>query len=230
MMRHFSYRPGYCILLLLTSCAPEKNVNPEINKEYKNTKVEVWAERFEKPQREVFRDREAIVDALALRPGMSVGDVGAGTGLFTEIIARRVGPRGRVYAVDVVPEFIEHIRQRIAAAGLTNVETILCKQDSTSLPAHSVDLVFLCDTYHHFEFPRSTIHSIHHALRPNGELFVVDYIRKQGVSTDWVMNHVRAGQEVFTAEIESCGFERLPDTTLKAELKENYVMHFRKRG
>src|SRR5262245_52729318 len=87
--------------LALSSCAPEKNVNPEVNKEYKNAKVDVWTERFEKPQREVFREREAIVDAMNLKPGMTVGDIGAGTGAFTELLARRVGPSGTVYAVDV---------------------------------------------------------------------------------------------------------------------------------
>lgn len=221
---------GICfgLLIALGGCAPEKNINPEVNKEYKNAKVEVWTDRFEKPQREVFRDREAIVDALGLKPGMAVADIGAGTGLFTELIARRIGPAGVVYAVDVVPEFIDHIRQRMTAAGLINYKTILSQQDSTDLPWHSIDLAFICDTYHHFEFPLSTMRSVHHALRNGGELVIIDFIRQQGGSTEWVMKHVRADQATFTKEIESCGFERMPDPPLKVDFKENYLIRFRK--
>jgi predicted methyltransferase len=93
------------------------------------------------------------------------------------------------------------------------------------LPPNSVDLVFICDTYHHFEFPFRTMASIHEALRPGGQLIVIDFRRIEGKSREWVLNHVRAGQEVVTKEIVSSGFKKVGEEKL---LKENYLLRFEK--
>src|SRR5438445_2054730 len=97
--------------------ATEPSVRPGINAEYRNPDVKQWVERFETESREIYRERERIADYVGLKPGSAVADIGAGTGLFTELFARRVGPSGRVFAVDIVPEFLEHIRARSKAAG-----------------------------------------------------------------------------------------------------------------
>ncbi len=88
-----------------------------------------------------------------------------------------------------------------------------------------MDLAFICDVYHHFEYPHSSLASLHRALRPGGELVLVEFKRVPGQSSDWVLNHVRAGQEVFTAEIEAAGFKKAQEINL---LKENYILRFRK--
>ncbi|HEY3246619.1 MAG TPA: class I SAM-dependent methyltransferase [Phycisphaerae bacterium] len=160
---------------------------------------------------------------------MVVADVGAGTGLFTEPLARAVGPKGKVIAVDIVPLFLEHIRQRAAEAGLSNVSTVLCKEDSVEVPADSIDLAFVCDTYHHFEYPKSTLRSIHTALRAGGQLIIVDFKRIPGVSRAWVLEHVRAGQDEVTAEIRAAGFELVSQGSEAPYLDENYLLRFRKR-
>jgi ubiquinone/menaquinone biosynthesis C-methylase UbiE len=135
-----------------------------------------------------------------------------------------------VFAVDIVPEFIERIESRAKERGMANVTPVLCKEDSVELPPASVDLAFLSDTYHHFEYPRSSLRSIHCALRSGGELVVIDFKRLEGVSRQWVLDHVRAGEEVVTKEIIAAGFERLPGPSEKAFLKENYFLRFRKKG
>jgi predicted methyltransferase len=89
-----------------------------------------------------------------------------------------------------------------------------------------VDLAFTSDTYHHLEYPRSTLASIHRALRPGGELVVVDYRREPGKSPAWILGHVRAGQEEVAKEIEAAGFKRVETPEF---LKENYLMRFRKK-
>jgi predicted methyltransferase len=111
---------------------------------------------------------------------------------------------------------------------LEQVSTQLCAEDSVELPAESVDLVFVCDTYHHFEYPRSTTTSIHSALRDGGELFVVDFERIPGVTRPWLLEHVRAGKQTVIAEIESFGFEFVEELKV-AGLEENYAIRFRKR-
>lgn len=203
--------------------AQEKSVRPGINKPFENPDLSKWVNTFETESREIYAQRKAIVAACRLRPGMAVADVGAGTGLFTRLFAAEVGERGRVYAVDIAPKFIAHIERTCRDAGLRNVVGVVCTPTSACLPAGSVDLVFICDTYHHFEYPSRTMASIHQALRPGGRLVLVDFKRIPGVSSDWVLGHVRAGQEVFTREIESAGFRVAAEPRI---LKENYSLVF----
>src|SRR5215475_3782521 len=106
----------------------EQSVKPGINAEYKDADVERWKERFETESREIFHERQKIVSAVGLKPGTTIADIGAGTGLFTVLFAREVGASGKVIAVDIVPQFLEHIRSRSKAEGLVNVTTVLCKE------------------------------------------------------------------------------------------------------
>lgn len=209
------------------TAAPETSVRPGINAEYLKPDLDArqWVERFEREGREIYDHRERIADAVGLRPGMRVADIGAGSGLFTQLFARRVGPEGRVYAVDIVKAFLERIEARAQAAGLVNIQTVLGTERSVELAPGSVDVAFVCDTYHHFEYPRSSLASIHRALKPGGELVLVEFKRVPGESSDWVLEHVRAGQEVFTAEIEAAGFAVIETLGF---LRDNYIVRFRR--
>jgi predicted methyltransferase len=218
-----------CLAALLPggpTAAQEKSVRPGINKPFEDPDVAKFIGTFETESREIYARRKDIVEACKLRPGMAVADVGAGTGLFTRLFAKAVGPAGRVYAVDVAPKFLDHVRQTCREAGLTNVETVVCTQTSANLPASSVDLVFICDTYHHFEFPLRTMASLHRALRPGGQVVVIDFHRIEGKSRPWVLGHVRAGQEVFRKEIEVSGFKLVEQR--QSMLAENYLLRFEK--
>jgi ubiquinone/menaquinone biosynthesis C-methylase UbiE len=207
------------------------SVKPGINSRFLDPDLDVdeWVERFETEDREIYDQRHEIVAAIGLRPGQAVADVGAGTGLFTALFASEVGASGKVYAVDIAPRFVELIRTRAAQAGLSQITGVVCTERSIELPPESVDVAFICDTYHHFEYPFDTMASIRRALRRNGELVVVDFHRIPGTSSDWVMDHVRAGQDVFTREIEArieaSGFSKIEELPL---LRENYVLRFRK--
>lgn len=219
------------ILLLLTSfplAAQEKSVNPGINKPFESPNVLDFVERFERDGRDAFDHRKEVLAALGLKPGMAVADVGAGTGLFTRLFSPLVGEKGKVYAVDISDEFVTHIERLARAQKLTNIVGVVCKLDSVELPPESVDLVFICDTYHHFEFPHKTMRSIHKALRPGGRAVLIDFHRIEGVSSEWVMGHVRAGQEIFTKEIEQAGFKQVAEK--KGLLKESYFVWFEKVG
>lgn len=216
------------VLLFLGAAlhAQEKSVNPGINKNFDNPNVNEFIERFEKEGRDVFNHREEVVAALGLKPGMAVADVGAGTGLFTRMFSPRVGATGKVYAVDISDEFVAHVARVAQQQKMENIMGVVCKADSAELPPASVDLVFICDTYHHFEFPHKTMRSIHTALKPKGQVVLIDFHRIQGVSTDWVMSHVRAGQEVFAKEITDAGFKQVEEK--KDLLKESYFVRFEK--
>jgi SAM-dependent methyltransferase len=199
-------------------------VVPGINTPYENPDVKGFVSYFEGESREVYAHRKEIVAACPLKPGMAVADVGAGTGLFTRLLAAAVGPQGNVYAVDIAPKFLEHVKESCRQAGLTNVECIVCTQASVELPAASIDMAFLSDTYHHLEFPQKSLASIHRALRRGGQLVIVDYRRVPGKTAEWILKHVRASQEVVTSEIEAAGFRRVGEEF--PFLKENYGIRF----
>jgi predicted methyltransferase len=206
--------------------AHEVNVRPEANREYLSPDLDVqaWVQRFERAGRDIYDHRHELVTIAGVRPGVRVADLGAGTGLFSRLFARAVGPTGVVYAVDIAPRFLEHIQRTARAQGLGNISTILGDARSTNLPPASVDVAFLCDVYHHFEYPRAMLASIRKALRPGGRLVLVDFERIPGKSAAWVFDHVRADKETFVREIEAAGFVRQDEVPL---LRENYVVRFR---
>ncbi len=219
------------LLLLLAAnvLAEELSVKPGINDKFLDPalKVEEWTEKFETESREIFHQRRQILAAVGLKPGLKVADIGAGTGLFTLPFAQAVGVEGKVYAVEIAPKFLSHIRDRAQKANITNVETVLGTVRSVEVPENSIDLAFICDVYHHFEFPQSSLASLHKALKPGGEVVLIDFKRIPGESSDFVISHVRAGQEVFEAEVAAAGFEKIAE--VKDVLKENYFVRFRRR-
>lgn len=234
--RIFAAASLVCLVACRTEPSPsgnaspaEKSVKPGINAEYLKPDLNVsnWVERFEKEGREIYDDREKIVAAARIRRGSEVADIGCGTGLFMPMLAAAAGPRGKLFAVDIVPEFLRLVGRRAAEAGLPNVQTVLCTERSVELPPQSIDSAFICDVYHHFEYPQQSLASLHRALRKNGEVFLIDFKRVPGVSSEWVLNHVRAGQEVVTAEFEAAGFQKVEEVPL---LKDNYILRFRKLG
>ena len=205
----------------------ESSVRPGLNDPFFDAKQDVgtWAKRWEVEGREVYDAHRAIVKAVALEPGMAVADIGAGTGLFVAPFAEAVGPKGRVYALDIVDKFVAHVKER--AKDLPQVEARLTKPRSIGLPAGSIDKAFVCDTYHHFEFPQTVLASIHRALRDDGELIVIEFDKIEGTSRDWIMKHVRADRATFSAEIEAAGFKLSASPAVEG-LKENYFLRFSK--
>ena len=208
----------------------EASVKPGVNERFlaADVDVEQFTQTFEGESREIAVHKDRIMHALGIRAGTRVADIGAGTGLFLDDLNRAVGAKGKVYAVDISPGFIEHLRSRVRAESLERVEIVLCSERSAELPAASIDAAFVCDTYHHFEYPRSTLASLHRALRPGGILHVIDFERIPGVSREWMLNHVRADKQTFTAEIVAAGFELEREIEVEG-LEENYLLRFRRR-
>ena len=207
----------------------EESVKPGVNKKFvdPNLDVDSFVKRFEIESREVFVNRERILAACEIKKGDTVADIGAGTGLFTRLFALEVGNEGWVYAVDIAPRFIQHINEAALKAKLNNITGVLCAENSVNLPPNSVDVVFVCDTYHHFEYPKSTLASIKRALKDEGHLIVIDFDRVEGKSRDWLIKHVRAGKEVFQDEIQAAGFSLVEEKKIDG-FKENYFLKFRK--
>ncbi|MFQ5661242.1 MAG: class I SAM-dependent methyltransferase [Gammaproteobacteria bacterium] len=199
-----------------------------INDNYKKPDVDVWVKRFEREGREVYDFRHELVQAIGLEPGQDVADVGAGTGLFEPLLAHAVGAEGTVYAVDIVPEFIDHIAKKAKQRGFVNIKTVLSREHSIELPAHSVDVVYISDAYHHFVYYQEMLASIYSALRPGGQLFIVEYDKRPGVSREWLIHHIRGTKQQFTAEIEAGGFGLVEEINIPG-LKDTFVRRFTKQ-
>ncbi len=207
--------------------AQRADVDPEINKRFLDPKLDVkrWQKTFEGESREVYASRDQVIAALKIKPGQSVADIGAGTGFYLWDFARVVGAKGHAYGVDISPRFLEHLRKEVADAKIANASIVTGTETSVELPEQSVDVVFICDTYHHFEYPQATLASIRKALRPGGTLAIVDFKRVEGESSEWTLGHVRAGKEVFRKEIEAAGFTFIEQSTVKG-LRDNYMLQF----
>ena len=131
-----------------------------------------WLER---PEREQKERTDLLLSLLALRPGDTVADIGAGTGYFSLPIARLVGPTGRVLAVDIQPEMLAIVEQRASMEQITNVSLILASETNPMLPLNTVDLVLMVDAYHEFSYPREVLEHAVDALSQGGRIVLVEY-------------------------------------------------------
>ena len=214
---------------LSTAACEEKNARLDVNERFMSPALDVdqWVGIFESESREVFAQRDEITRKLELRPGIAIADIGAGTGFFVELFAELVGAEGRVYAVEVSPRFLDHLRQRARERGFRQMQVVEGSERSARLKEASIDVAFLCDTYHHFEYPQAMLASLHRALRPGGRLVVVDFEKIEGTSQQWILEHVRAGKQVVSAEIVSAGFTMDQQMRLDG-MTENYMLQFRR--
>jgi SAM-dependent methyltransferase len=210
--------------------AQDGSVKPGINDKFLSEALDVkeWTGKFEGESRQIYMHRKAIVDALKLEDKQRVADIGAGTGFFSELLSGAVGNNGQIWALEISPKFLEHLKLRFEKAGLENIEVVQNTDKTTGLAESSIDLAFICDVYHHFEYPEEILKNLKHVLTGRGSLVVVDFHREAGKSEDWVLEHVRASQDVFREEIESAGFVFVEEVKIEG-LDDNYIMRFRNR-
>jgi ubiquinone/menaquinone biosynthesis C-methylase UbiE len=146
-----------------------------------------------------------LVAALAIRPGMTVADIGSGAGYMLPYLSEAVGLTGRVYAEDIYPDFLESAKKN--AAKYSNITYVLGDEKSASLPAGSQDVILVLDAYHHFNYPEAMLASLRQALKPEGRLVVVEYHRNEkSMANGRALKHIRATRAEFVKEIEGRGF------------------------
>jgi SAM-dependent methyltransferase len=180
-----------------------------------------WLERGERENEEL---PEAALDAIGITQGMTVADVGAGSGYFTVRLAKRVGPTGMVLAVDVQPEMISIVRERAEREGFHNIRPILGSGSDPKLPRNSVDLILLVDVYHEFAQPQRMLRRMREALKPDGRLVMLEY-RKEDPYIPIRSEHKMSVEEA-RLEVEAEGYKLdrvLPD------LPRQHIFVFRKQ-
>lgn len=187
--------------------------------------------KFENPEsRDVARAVPDIMSMLTAHAGLTestvIADIGAGTGLFLEPLSSAAKA---VYAMEISPSFLNHLRKQVKVRRLQNVNVVEGSAKDPCLAPGSIDIVVICDVYHHFEYPKTICKHLKEALRPGGKLVIIDLIRDESVHKShpqgWISEHVRADQAVFRSEIESVGFRLCSEPRIPS-LDENYCMIF----
>ena len=161
-----------------------------------------WLDRSE---REMEEAPEKALDAIGLKPGMTVADIGAGTGYFTLRMAQRVGAGGKVYANDIQSEMLEKLRANAQREKLTNIETVLGAEADPKLPPEKMDVVLLVDVYHEFSQPQQMLQHIRASMKADGRLILLEY-RKEDPAVPIRPEHKMSVPEV-KAEVEAEGFK-----------------------
>ncbi len=156
------------------------------------------------PKRDTHQKPDEVVRALKLKKGEAIADIGAGSGYFTFRLARQVGDRGRVYAVDVSPDLIVHLNRRIRELKPRNVVTILSAPDDPLLTDVSIDRFFICDTWHHIEHHDRYLTLLRKMLKPGGQVVMIDY--KKAETPVGPPLAMRIDRDALLKEMESNGF------------------------
>jgi ubiquinone/menaquinone biosynthesis C-methylase UbiE len=139
-----------------------------------------YVEHLERPDRDAYQKPVQVVEALGLRAGMAVADIGSGSGYFTRRFVEAVTDSGNVYAVDVEPEMLDYTKQSIKHLHVAfNAEFILARPDNPKLPFESVDLIFVCNTFHHPEDRSVYFANLKSALKPGGRVAIVDFYHNE---------------------------------------------------
>ena len=176
---------------------------------------------LEDPARDGWQKPHELVTALALKPGERIADIGAGTGYFSLRFAQHVGASGRVFAVDISPDMIIHLNQRVRDAGIDNVRTILALPDDPLLPRASVDRVFICETWHHIADHPRYLAVLKQILKPGGQVIIVDFLKKETPVGPPL--EMRVSREDVVREFEQSGFRLANEFTF---LPYQYVVVF----
>jgi SAM-dependent methyltransferase len=199
----------------------------EMNAKWAGSDVDVaqWVQRFEDPARDVIANRERVVAALRLRQGQAIADVGAGTGAYLSALSKAVGPTGRVIAIDISPAFVAHMAARARVDGLANVSARLGTAAGTGLADASQDVILSVNTFHHFADPAVMLADMRRALKPGGQLAIVDFDRDSPKATDHQREMAPMDMAAHVRMIEAAGF-RLVEDVQGTGLTQNFLLRF----
>ncbi len=187
------------------------------------------ARNLDNPDRVADQKPRELLAAIGLAKGSVVADIGTGIGFMLPFLEDAVGPRGRVYAEDIFPDFLAKAQHKIDKHGWKNAQTVLGVEKDVKLPPAALDLALILDAYHHFNYPADELASIRKSLKPTGRLVVVDFYRSRPhphMSPERLQAHIRLDRDGFAAEIESAGFHLARQFD---HLPHQYVLIFTKK-
>jgi ubiquinone/menaquinone biosynthesis C-methylase UbiE len=190
------------VLMLIGIARAEEH--PQGPEHHRFQDTEHWVQVFESPERDRWQQPDEVVKALGLKPGETIVDLGAGTGYFTRRFAAAVAPNGRAIGLDVEPGMVDHMREDARERGLADYDARVVKPDDPGLAPSSVDVVFLCDAYHHIDDRPDYFRKVRAALKPGGRVVDVDF-KKQPLPVGPTPAHKVAREQVIK-EMQRAGY------------------------
>lgn len=216
----FSMEPSLDNLLLVVHA----QTHDESSHHRRPADIDEYLKHLDRPERDTDQQPERVIEALGLQPGLSVADIGAGSGYFTRRFVQAVTEKGKVYAVDVEPDMLRYAKDSIVRIPIpSTVEFILAQPDNPRLPPQSVDLVFLCNVYHHLNDRPAYFSNIRPALKPSGRIAIIDFYHDaRSGDVGFPRKHLVA-RETVIEEMAKAGFQLAREHTF---LERQYFLEF----
>ena len=170
-------------------------------------KAEEWVTTLEGPQRVATQKIDEVLSKLSLKPGMAVADIGAGSGLFSRPLAKAVAPNGKVYAVDIQQDLLDHINKRDKEENIRNVQTVLGEFNDPKLPARDVDLAFINDVLHHIQNRAAYLKALGTYLKPNGRIAIIEMNQNDPNTPHKSQPELLVGREEIAQWMSDAGFK-----------------------
>ena len=209
------------IALLLAALAAPAEESHDATIHHSFDDVAKWVGVFDDPGRDAWQKPDAVLHAIGVKPGMIVADLGAGTGYFSLPLAKIVGDKGRVLAIDIEPKLVDYMKERATKANLAQLVPVLAPADDPQLPPRGVDLVLIVDTWHHIDDRLHYLAKLAAGLKAGGRVAVVDF--KKGDFPVGPPDAHKLTADAITAEFLAAGWK---PATHWDELPYQYVLVF----
>lgn len=204
--------------LVATSCAPHhhRHRNPENIAEY--------LEHLDRPERDEYQKPQEVMGALGLKPGMAVADLGSGSGYFTRRFVETVAATGMVYAIDVEPQMLDYVKHSLEQMRIPyRTEFILAQPEGPELPMESVDLVFVCNVYHHLDDRARYFTGVKPSLKSDGRIVVIDFYHDERSGDVGFPKEHLVPKDTVLAEMTNAGYRLIKEHTF---LPRQYFLEF----
>jgi ubiquinone/menaquinone biosynthesis C-methylase UbiE len=219
MMRYLLSLAIACAFLATTAFAAEEHQDHR-----RPADIKQYLEHLDSEERDQHQKPRQVIDALNLKPGLTVADLGSGSGYFTRRFIEAVTETGKVYAVDVEPEMLKYAEESIIHMHRSyTAEFILARPDSPKLPYESVDLLFVCNTYHHLSDRTKYFSDAKSSLKPGGRIAIIDFYHDERSGELGFPKRHLVSRETVIAELTDAGYTLLREHQF---LPKQYFLEF----
>ncbi len=186
--------------------------------------LKAYIEALDSPERDGYQKPAQVVSALGLKPGMAVADLGAGPGYFSKRFVEAVTETGKVYVIDIEPEMLAAAKENLVHLHVSfTADFILARPDDPKLPLESVDLIFVCNTYHHLEERAAYFRNVKGALKPDGRVAIVDFYHDERSGNVGFPRKHLVPRDTVVEEMSKAGYKLLREHTF---LPRQYFLEF----
>ena len=186
--------------------------------------IKQYLEHLDSEERDQYQKPRQVIEALNLKPGLAVADLGSGSGYFTRRFIEAVTESGKVYAVDVEPEMLKYTEESVVHMHRSyTAEFILARPDNPKLPYESIDLLFLCNTYHHLEERAKYFSDTKSSLKPGGRIAIIDFYNDERSGELGFPKHHLVSRETVIAELTKASYRLVREHTF---LPRQYFLEF----